>query len=196
MVAGVGRIALHQVNEARPIAHSIAGSVIDLNEELKLESPSMRKLLRLGKSLSADANKLQMALSDYLAQAELERKKQEADRKRLEDVARKKNGAGADAAAAAAPPPNMDIPWAVHMDYIVCLEDGQKVLDLAAHLELLGMTPSGYRQKWGLPDAYPMQAPDLTFEDGPIFECDLECGDFRRIHMDEKFYPHWLKAYY
>jgi SAM-dependent methyltransferase len=83
--------------------------------------------------------------------------------------------------------------WAVHMDYIVCLEDGQKVLDLAVHLEMLGMTRNASRRKWGLPDACPMQASDLIFEQGPTFEYDMETGEFRRIYFDGTFHPQGLK---
>jgi predicted transcriptional regulator len=48
----------------------------------------------------------------------------------------------------------------VFSDYIVCLEDGKKLLMLKRHLRLVyNMTPQEYRTKWGLPASYPMTAP-------------------------------------
>lgn len=147
-MAGAGRIALHQVNEARPVAYAIAGSVIKLNDELKLEAPSMRKLLRLAKALSMDAMNLQLSLCDHLAKADLEKAKQEKARNRPETDPGVQQSAGAVTDTVPAHTPSgLDIAGPVHMDYIVCLEDGQKVLDLAAHLEMLGMTPSAYKKK-------------------------------------------------
>ncbi|GEO43636.1 MucR family transcriptional regulator [Skermanella aerolata] len=44
--------------------------------------------------------------------------------------------------------------------YIVCLEDGKKLKMLRRHLRTTcGMTPEEYREKWNLPDNYPMVAP-------------------------------------
>ena len=48
----------------------------------------------------------------------------------------------------------------VFPDYIVCLEDGKKLKMLKRHLQsAYGMTPKQYREKWGLPESYPMVAP-------------------------------------
>jgi len=197
IVAGVGRIALHQVNEARPIAYAIAGSVIKLNDELKLEAPSMRKLLRLAKTLGMDAMNLQLSLCDHLAKTELEKAKQEVARKRPEDDSRLQQSAGAESDTVSPHTPSgLDIAGPVHLDYIMCLEDGQKVLDLAAHLDTLGMTPNAYKKKWGLPDAYPMQAPDLIFEQGPTFEYDPGSGQFRRVQTDDTIHPQRLIWYF
>ena len=45
-------------------------------------------------------------------------------------------------------------------DYIVCLEDGQKLKMLKRHLAAFhGLTPEAYRQRWGLPRDYPIVAP-------------------------------------
>jgi predicted transcriptional regulator len=45
-------------------------------------------------------------------------------------------------------------------DYIVCLEDGKKLKMLKRHLRTsYDLSPKEYRQKWGLPDDYPMVAP-------------------------------------
>ncbi|RJT24373.1 hypothetical protein D5I55_02380 [Chakrabartia godavariana] len=51
----------------------------------------------------------------------------------------------------------------VKPDYIVCLEDGKKLKMLKRHLNsAFGMTPAEYREKWGLPDNYPMVAPNYV----------------------------------
>lgn len=48
-------------------------------------------------------------------------------------------------------------------DYIICLEDGLKFKSLKRHLRTkYGMTPDGYRQKWGLPADYPMVCPSYS----------------------------------
>ena len=45
-------------------------------------------------------------------------------------------------------------------DYLICLEDGQKVKALKRHLASRHhLTPDQYRQRWGLPKAYPMVSP-------------------------------------
>lgn len=61
----------------------------------------------------------------------------------------------------------------VRMNAILCLEDGSRVTDLAAHLfEVHEMSPEEYRAKWGLPDSYPMHAPASTLKRGAQFEID------------------------
>ena len=45
-------------------------------------------------------------------------------------------------------------------EYLVCLEDGRKVKLLKPHLaKHHGLTPTAYRQRWGLAKDYPMTAP-------------------------------------
>ncbi|MDW9479018.1 hypothetical protein GOB57_10120 [Sinorhizobium meliloti] len=61
---------------------------------------------------------------------------------------------------------------ALKMDTIVCLEDGQRVVDLGKHLETLGMTPEQYQRKWGLSDSYPMKAPSFIQKRGIEYEYD------------------------
>lgn len=61
---------------------------------------------------------------------------------------------------------------ALKMDTIVCLEDGQKVIDLGKHLETLGITPEEYQRKWGLADSYPMRAPTFIQKRGYEYEWD------------------------
>ncbi len=61
---------------------------------------------------------------------------------------------------------------ALKMDTIVCLEDGQKVVDLGKHLETLGITPEEYQRKWGLSDSYPMRSPTFIQKRGVEYEYD------------------------
>jgi predicted transcriptional regulator len=59
--------------------------------------------------------------------------------------------------------PAVPIRKSVFPSYIVCLEDGKKLKMLKRHLQAsYGMTPADYRAKWGLPDSYPMTAPDYA----------------------------------
>lgn len=56
--------------------------------------------------------------------------------------------------------PAVPVKKSVLPDYIVCLEDGKKMKMLKRHLQsAYGMTPKQYREKWGLPESYPMVAP-------------------------------------
>lgn len=56
--------------------------------------------------------------------------------------------------------PAVPIRKSVNPDYIICLEDGKKFKSLKRHLATShGLTPSEYREKWGLPADYPMVAP-------------------------------------
>ena len=58
------------------------------------------------------------------------------------------------------PVPAVPIKKSVTPEFIVCLEDGKKLKTLKRHLATsYGMTPEAYRQRWGLPDDYPMVAP-------------------------------------
>ena len=66
------------------------------------------------------------------------------------------------------PPPTQRapaVPWkkSIFPTYIICLEDGQKLTMLKRHLRVkYGLTPGDYRQKWNLPDDYPMVAPEYA----------------------------------
>lgn len=56
--------------------------------------------------------------------------------------------------------PAVPIEMSVTPDYIVCLEDGRRFKMLKGHLRSsYNMSPEEYRQKWGLPEDYPMVAP-------------------------------------
>jgi predicted transcriptional regulator len=59
--------------------------------------------------------------------------------------------------------PAVPIKKSVFPDFIVCLEDGKKLKMLKRHLQAsYGLTPDGYRAKWGLPRDYPMVAPNYA----------------------------------
>lgn len=58
--------------------------------------------------------------------------------------------------------PAVPVKKSVTPDYVVCLEDGKKLKMLRRHLAKLNITPDDYRKKWGLPDNYPMVAPNYA----------------------------------
>ena len=59
--------------------------------------------------------------------------------------------------------PAVPIKSSIKPDYVVCLEDGKKLKMLKRHLMThYGMTPEDYRAKWGLPNDYPMVAPNYA----------------------------------
>jgi predicted transcriptional regulator len=71
---------------------------------------------------------------------------------------------GASAATALdTPKPAVSPRKSVTNGYIICLEDGKKFKSLKRHLRSqYNMTPEEYRAKWGLPEDYPMVAPDYA----------------------------------
>lgn len=61
--------------------------------------------------------------------------------------------------------PAVPLKKSVTPDHIICLEDGKKFKSLKRHLRSrYGMTPDEYRAKWGLPQDYPMVAPNYAKE--------------------------------
>jgi predicted transcriptional regulator len=68
------------------------------------------------------------------------------------------------AAAPAAPPvPAVPVEDSVTADYIVCLEDGRRFKTMKRWLRATyGLTPEQYREKWNLPQDYPLTAPNYT----------------------------------
>jgi len=61
------------------------------------------------------------------------------------------------------PQPAVPIKKSIMADHIVCLEDGKKLKMLKRHLMTASkMTPSQYRERWGLAPDYPMVAPDYA----------------------------------
>ena len=73
-------------------------------------------------------------------------------------------GPGAQSAAAgSATRPALNIHETVTPDYIVCLEDGKRLQTLKRYIGgRYGLSPEQYRQKWNLPDDYPMVAPNYA----------------------------------
>jgi len=50
-------------------------------------------------------------------------------------------------------------------DFLICLEDGRKLKMLKRYLRnRYGLTPEEYREKWSLPEDYPMVAPNYAAE--------------------------------
>jgi len=60
------------------------------------------------------------------------------------------------------PRPAVPIEDSVTEDFIICLEDGCRLKSMKRHLRVQhGLTPNGYRARWGLPSNYPMEAAAL-----------------------------------
>ena len=61
------------------------------------------------------------------------------------------------------PVPPVPIEQSITPGYLICLEDGKRLRMLKRYLKTqYGMTPEKYREKWGLPDNYPMVAPEVS----------------------------------
>ncbi len=59
--------------------------------------------------------------------------------------------------------PAISIRKSITPDYIICLEDGKKLKMLKRYLRTrYGLSPDGYRAKWGLPADYPLVAPNYA----------------------------------
>lgn len=59
--------------------------------------------------------------------------------------------------------PAVPVKKSITPEYLICLEDGKKMKMLKRHLKTAyGMTPEDYRTRWGLPDDYPMTAPNYS----------------------------------
>jgi predicted transcriptional regulator len=56
--------------------------------------------------------------------------------------------------------PAVRVEESVADDYLICLNDGQKLRALKRYIyRKYSLSPEQYREKWGLPDDYPMVAP-------------------------------------
>jgi predicted transcriptional regulator len=61
------------------------------------------------------------------------------------------------------PTPAVSIKKSITPDYLVCLEDGKKLKMLKRHLKTAyDLTPSQYRERWGLAADYPMVSPNYA----------------------------------
>ena len=59
--------------------------------------------------------------------------------------------------------PAVPVRKSVTPDYLICLEDGKKFKSLKRHLRThYNLSPEEYREKWGLPNDYPMVAPSYS----------------------------------
>jgi predicted transcriptional regulator len=58
--------------------------------------------------------------------------------------------------------PAVPVRKSITPEYLVCFDDGKKFKSLKRHIANLGMTPDQYRVKWGLPESYPMTAPNYA----------------------------------
>ena len=71
--------------------------------------------------------------------------------------------APAEATPAARPVPAVPIGDSITPDYLISLEDGRRLKSLKRHLRAkYNLSPEEYRRKWGLPDEYPMVAPNYA----------------------------------
>jgi predicted transcriptional regulator len=61
------------------------------------------------------------------------------------------------------PTPAVPIKKSITPDFIICLEDGKKLKMLKRHLKTAyDMSPEDYRERWNLPQDYPMVAPNYA----------------------------------
>jgi len=61
--------------------------------------------------------------------------------------------------------PAVPISRSVTENHLVCLEDGMEFKSLKRHLKSHhNLSPEQYREKWGLPDDYPMVAPSYSLK--------------------------------
>ena len=61
------------------------------------------------------------------------------------------------------PKPAFPIKKSISPDFIVCLEDVKKLKMLKRHLKTAyNLTPEEYRERWSLPNDYPMVAPNYA----------------------------------
>lgn len=59
--------------------------------------------------------------------------------------------------------PAVPIKKSIFPEYIVCLEDGKKLKMLKRHLKTsYNLSPEQYRERWSLPNDYPMVAPNYA----------------------------------
>ncbi|MCF3935597.1 MucR family transcriptional regulator [Acuticoccus sp. M5D2P5] len=59
--------------------------------------------------------------------------------------------------------PAVSIKKSITPDYLICLEDGKKFKSLKRHLRThYNLSPEEYRERWNLPNDYPMVAPNYA----------------------------------
>jgi predicted transcriptional regulator len=78
--------------------------------------------------------------------------------------------------------PAVPIKRSITLEYLICLEDGQKFKSLKRHLRTqYQMTPDQYRAKWNLPGDYPMVAPKYAAVRSQLAK-QMGLGQQRRRH--------------
>ncbi len=82
--------------------------------------------------------------------------------------------------------PAVSIKKSVTPDFIVCLEDGKKFKSLKRHLRTsYNLTPDQYRSRWGLPNDYPMVAPNYAAARSALAK-NMGLGQQRRKEVKAK----------
>ncbi|HEY0420148.1 MAG TPA: MucR family transcriptional regulator [Acetobacteraceae bacterium] len=81
----------------------------------------------------------------------------------IQDVYRTLTGVDREPTTPDKPQPAVPVKKSIFPDHIVCLEDGKKLKMLKRHLKTAyNMSPEQYRERWGLPQDYPMVAPNYA----------------------------------
>jgi predicted transcriptional regulator len=81
----------------------------------------------------------------------------------IQEVFKTLSGVGKEPTQPDKPQPAVPVKKSVFADHIICLEDGKKLKMLKRHLKTAyNMTPEQYRERWGLPQDYPMVAPSYA----------------------------------
>ena len=84
----------------------------------------------------------------------------------VEEAEKRKGKTGAAAASPAVP-----VEESVTDEHIVCLEDGRRFKTLKRHLRNAhGLSPTAYRERWGLAADYPMLAPGYALKQTAVME--------------------------
>lgn len=83
--------------------------------------------------------------------------------------------------------PAVPIKKSIQGDYLICLEDGRRVVLLGRYIKSkYNMTPDQYRLRWGLPADYPMVAPNFA-ERKSAFARTIGFGKSHRPQFKEHF---------
>jgi len=80
--------------------------------------------------------------------------------------------------------PIVPIKKTITPDYLISLEDGRRYKSLKRHLSGRGLTPTEYREKWGLARDYPMVAPNYAKQRSELAKA-LGLGQQRRKSLEK-----------
>jgi predicted transcriptional regulator len=111
-----------------------------------------------------DSNELLALTTDIVASHVANNSVAVADLSRLiQQVYSALAGVGSAGGAVERPNPAVPIKRSITPDYVICLEDGKKLKMLKRHLKTrYNLSPDEYRERWGLPNDYPMVAPNYA----------------------------------